>query len=56
MIVKNPKTTKADQRYFEERGKISEAAREGRLGRSWFTLNPKNGKWEVKPHATYKRV
>lgn len=56
MIVKNLKTTKADRRYFSEKAKINQAANDGRLGRSWFQVNPETGKTEVKPKAISNRV
>lgn len=56
MIIKNFKTTRADQKYFEEKGRIKEAAESGRLGKDWFTLNPKTGKQELRPKKIYSKV
>ena len=56
MIVRNPKTTKADRRYFDEKARIKEAADAGKLGKSWFFKNPKNGKDELRPRRIIGRV
>lgn len=56
MIIKNPKTTREDQRYFDNKAKIIEAHREGKLGKEWYQYNPKTGKHELKPKRIYKRV
>ena len=56
MIVRNIKTTREDRRHFEEGGKIQAAAQAGRLGKSWFQKNPKNGKDEVRPHRLTGRM
>lgn len=56
MIVKNIKNTREDRRYFDEKAKIKEAAENGRLGKSWFFKNPKNGKDELRPRKIIKRV
>lgn len=56
VIIKNLKTTKADQRYFDEKAKIKKAAEEGRLGRDWYTKNPKTGKHELRPKKIFDRV
>ena len=56
MILKNDKSTSSDRRYHDEKGKITEAAKQGRLGKSWFFKNPKTGKQELRPHRLIKRV
>lgn len=56
MIVKNIKTTREDRRYFDEKGRIKQAAEQGRLGKSWFTKNPKTGKDELRPRRLIKRI
>lgn len=56
MLIKNPKITALDRKYYDERAKINEAARAGKLGKSWFVRNLKTGRMEVKPKATFRRV
>lgn len=56
MIIRNIKDTKADRRYFDERGRIAEAARAGKLGKSMLTLDPKTGEWHANPKKTFRRV
>lgn len=56
MLLKNPKITKLDRKYFDEKGKMSQAANEGKLGRSFFTVNPKTGKQELRPRKNYARI
>lgn len=55
MLIKNPKDTRSDRRYFDEKGKINQAANEGRLGRSWFRVD-ENGKSVLSPKKVIKRV
>lgn len=56
LIIKNLKTTKQDQRYFDEKGKIKQAAEDGKLGKDWFYKNPKTGKSELKPKRIFSKV
>jgi len=56
MIVKNIKTTREDRRYFDEKGRMKEAAEQGKLGKSYFFRNPATGKDELRPRRIIKRV
>lgn len=56
MILKNTKLTESDRRYFDLKAKITEAAREGKLGREWYAYNPTNGKYELRPKRIYKHI
>ena len=56
MIVKNIKTTREDRRYFDEKGRMKEAAEQGRLGKSYFFRNPATGKDELRPRRLIKRT
>lgn len=56
VVIKNFKTTRADQNYFETKGKIKQAAEAGKLGKDWFTVNPKTGKRELRPKRIYGKV
>lgn len=56
MIIKNPKTTRSDQQYFETKGKIKEAAEQGKLGKDWFYKNPETGKNELRPKRIFGKV
>ena len=56
MVIKNIKTTQSDRKYFDEKGRIKEAADAGKLGKSWFYKNPKNGKDELRPRRIIGRV
>jgi hypothetical protein len=56
MIIRNIKTTREDQRYFSEKGKIKEAADAGRLGKSWFRKDPKTGQDLLSPKKVIRRV
>lgn len=56
MIIKNLKTTKQDQQYFDQKGQIKQAAEAGRLGRDWYFKNPKNGKYELRPKRIFSKV
>lgn len=49
-------TTEEDRKYFETEQKILDAHYRGKLGRDWYTLNPKNGKLELKPKNLYDRI
>ena len=56
MIIKNLKTTREDRKYFDEKAKINEAARAGKLGKSWLKQDPKTGEHKVKPKGIFRRV
>jgi len=56
MNIKNPKTTGLDRKYFDEKARITEAAKAGKLGKSWFVKNEKNGKHELRPKNIYRKV
>lgn len=56
LIIKNLKTTRQDQKYFEEKGKIKEAAEAGKLGKDWFFKNPQNGKDELRPKRIFGKL
>lgn len=55
-IIRNIKNTASDRRYFEEKGKIKEAAEAGRLGKSWFRKDPRSGNQVLSPKKVIKRV
>lgn len=56
MIIKNIKNTASDRKYFDEKGKINEAARAGKLGKSWLKQDPKTGEHKVQPKGIFRRV
>lgn len=56
MLIKNIKTTREDRRYFDEKGKIKQAAEAGRLGKSWFRKDPRTGQDILSPRKVIKRV
>lgn len=56
MIIRNIKTTREDRRYFEEKGRIKQAADAGRLGKSWFRKDQKTGQEVLSPKKVIKRV
>lgn len=55
-LIKNIKTTDSDRKYFDEKAKINEAARQGKLGKSWLKQDPKTGEHKVAPKKIFKRV
>ena len=56
MRVRVIKTTREDRKYFDEKAKITQAAKEGKLGKEWLFKNPVNGKWELRPKRIYNKV
>lgn len=56
MIIRNLKNTRSDRRYFDEKGRISLAANEGRLGKSWFRYDEKKGEMVLSPKKVIRRV
>lgn len=48
--------TSDDRKYFDEKAKILEAHRAGKLGKSWYKLNPEKGTQEIKPKSVFKRI
>lgn len=56
MIIRHEKTTREDQRYFDEKGRIAEAANKGKLGKSWFKYDQKKGQHVLSPKKNYRRV
>lgn len=55
MILKKFRT-EDDRDYFDEKAKIIEAHRAGKLGKSWYKLNSEKGTQEIKPKDIFKRV
>lgn len=55
MILKKLRT-EDDRKYFDEKAKIIEAHRNGKLGKSWYKLNEKKGQHEIRPKEIFKRV
>lgn len=56
MIIRHEKTTKEDQKYFEKKGKVAEAANKGKLGKSWYRWDEQKKTYVLSPKKNYGRV
>lgn len=55
-VIRTHKDTQSERRFLDERTKVIEAHNQGRLGRNWYTKNPKSGKLELRPKRLFKRL